>query len=534
MPDLSINELVSRVEDGRIRIPAFQRGFVWEPDRVAYLMDSLFQGYPIGSVLLWRTKNALRTERSLGPFQLAERDPDYPIDYVLDGQQRITSIFGVFQTEIEVEETPDWLPIYYDLAAEPDAQERQFVALPATEVDPVRHFPLATIRDSTAYRTATEPFEGDTLRQIDRMADRFKEVQLPTAVFETDDPATVAIVFERVNRLGVELDTFQLISAWTWSEEFDLKSEFEELAEELKPFGFAGVGEDINLLLRCCAAVVAGDAATTALVNLNGRVVREQFGVIKGGILGAVDFLKANLHVQKLENLPFPSVLVPLTVFFAAPDGTGVQVADPQRQAILRWFWRSAFSRRFSAGVLRNLKADIDAMGALRRDGHSDDLDRISATVDPSYFIGNNFNVRAVNTKVFVLMMAQKEPRTWVSGQPVGLAEVLRNYNRTEFHHVYPQKYLGDQGRNASEISPLANLVFMSAQDNKILGGVAPSKYQPRMTADRVSVILEHALCPANTFNDAYEEFLAERAKLLTSYAFELMGFDEGARTVPV
>ena len=69
----------------------------------------------------------------------------------------------------------------------------------------------------------------------------------------TEDKTAVAIVFERVNQRGVELDTVQLLSAWTWSGDFDLNHKFEELAEQLQPFGFSGVGENKNLLLRCCA-----------------------------------------------------------------------------------------------------------------------------------------------------------------------------------------------------------------------------------------------------------------------------------------
>ncbi|ARO88034.1 DUF262 domain-containing protein [Nitrosospira lacus] len=83
-----------------MRIPAFQRGFVWEPDRVAYLMDGIYKGFPFGSLLFWRTKEELKTERDLGPFKLPPPVEDYPVDYVLHGQQRITSIFGVFQTEL--------------------------------------------------------------------------------------------------------------------------------------------------------------------------------------------------------------------------------------------------------------------------------------------------------------------------------------------------------------------------------------------------------------------------------------------------
>jgi uncharacterized protein with ParB-like and HNH nuclease domain len=98
---LSIRQVIEKVVSGQLRIPKFQRGYVWDAERVAYLMDSIYKGYPFGSMILWRTKSQLRSERDLGPFALPERDPDYPIDYVLDGQQRLTSVFGVFQTDLK-------------------------------------------------------------------------------------------------------------------------------------------------------------------------------------------------------------------------------------------------------------------------------------------------------------------------------------------------------------------------------------------------------------------------------------------------
>ena len=97
---LFIPELVRKIIAGQLRIPSFQRGFVWDADRVAHLMDSIYKGYPFGSLLFWRTKIPLNSERKLGPFQLPAKDPDFPTDYVLDGQQRATSIFGVFQSEL--------------------------------------------------------------------------------------------------------------------------------------------------------------------------------------------------------------------------------------------------------------------------------------------------------------------------------------------------------------------------------------------------------------------------------------------------
>ena len=145
MDTITIRDILDEVLRGQIRIPAFQRGFVWEPDRVAYLMDSIYKRYPFGSLLFWRTREPLKVERDLGPFQLPDPKVDYPVDYVLDGQQRITSIFGVFQTELKMVNPVFWRDVYFDLKADENAQETQFVALRPDEVDVARHFPLNTI-----------------------------------------------------------------------------------------------------------------------------------------------------------------------------------------------------------------------------------------------------------------------------------------------------------------------------------------------------------------------------------------------------
>ncbi len=521
MADLTIREVLDLVPRGQIRIPAFQRGFVWDPSMVAFLMDSLYKGYPFGAVLLWRTREQLKFERKLGPFALPERDPDYPIDYVLDGQQRLTSIFGVFQTEIPPDGTSEWADIYFDLGADADAQETQFLALEINEVDVRRHFPLKTLFLPVDYRRATETFGDRDLVRIDEMQARFKEARIPYQLLTTEDRAKVAIVFERVNRMGVPLDTLQLLTAWTWSEDFDLQHEFEDLREELGPFGFAGVGEDSNLLLRCCAAVLAHDAAPTTLVSLNGAEVRARFGEIVHGIKGAIDFLRSNMHVETIVNLPFSTVLVPLSVFFARAEDRIPAVTDTQRARIIRWFWRACFSRCFSSGVLRNLKEDIDAMAALR-DGRPSTIGDFPVLVTAEYFRRQMFRINSVNTKTFVLMLAQRHPRSFVSGQPVSLAQVLREYNRSEFHHLYPRAYLTQQGISVAEQAPLANFCFLSKADNTALGGTAPSVYWARLPAE-VDSILESALCPASLFSDKYEAFLNERSALLEQLANELI-----------
>ena len=148
-----IRQLLNRVTQGEVRIPAFQRDFVWEPDRVQFLMDSIYKGYPIGTLLFWRSREQLQFDRDLGPYELPEPKEQYPIDYVLDGQQRLTSIFAVFQTELKESSDPKvkWVDIYFDMEAKEAAQDSQFLALLPEEVDESKHFPLKIVFDVTAY-----------------------------------------------------------------------------------------------------------------------------------------------------------------------------------------------------------------------------------------------------------------------------------------------------------------------------------------------------------------------------------------------
>lgn len=491
------------------------------PDRVAYLMDSIYKKYPFGSLLFWRTKEKLTVERDLGPFKLPDPKEDYPVDYVLDGQQRVTSIFGVFQRDLEMKNPAKWQEIYYDLRVDKSVQDTQFFALPPDQVDPDRHFPLNTLFDTVAYRKATDRFDDSTKQKIDDMQAVFKEVRIPLQVFRTEEKATVAIIFERVNRQGVPLDTLQLLSAWTWSEDFQLQEQFQDLAEELEPFGFKDVGADTNLLLRCCAAILKLDASPEALMGLNGVNVRERFSEVVNGVKGAVDYLRAQLNVYSLDNLPFSTILVPLSVFFAI-DGTRERsFTDDQRKQINKWFWRSSFSRRYSSGTLRNLKQDIDEMKKLR-DGEPSDLGSFSVAIGPDFFLENTFVISNVNTKTMILLLAQSQPISFISGNAVNLGETLKAANRAEFHHLMPRSFLQKTSQLKPTESVLANMAFMSRSDNRALGGIAPSAYRTKIKGDEATV-LAHAICPASLFADQYEKFTDERAAMLCQTAQELI-----------
>jgi hypothetical protein len=525
MSSSPISEILTQVLKGQIRIPSFQRGFVWDADRVTYLMDSIYKGYPFGSLLLWQTKHVLKTENDLGPFTLPSAPDDYPVFYVLDGQQRITSIFGVFQGELKPNKAEGWLNVYFDLQANSSPQDSQFTSLQDDQVDHTRHFPLRSLFNVSEYGRLVRKLDDETAERVDAMRSRFQTVLIPAQVTKTEDKASVAIIFERVNRQGVELNTFQLLTAWTWSEDFQLQSAFTDLSDEIASFGFEDIGEDTNLLLRCCSAILTGDSSPTALMNLNGEEVRANFTRITNGIKYAIDYVRSHYKVAKLANLPFSTQLVPLSVFFAIEGSKEVNYTLHQSKLINRWFWRSSFSRRYSSGVIRNINTDVTAMHELRENGDSD-IGDFQPNVGTQFFKWNDFGITSVNTKTFILMLAQNNPLSFQSGAPIDLHNKLKEANRTEFHHLMPRSFVKKSGQRETLVSSLANFAFLSRADNRFLGGEPPSVYRKKMPAN-LGDILERSFVPNSLFEDDLVKFIEERAAILTQEACTLCGLQE-------
>ncbi len=520
----SIRKILDAVVSGEIRIPAFQRGFVWEMDRVAYLLDSIYKGYPFGSLLFWRTRQQLMTERDLGTFTLPPPQADYPIDYVLDGQQRLTSIFTVFQTELAAAENPDWTDIYFDLDATGNPQDSFFEAIPSNvEFDKSRYFPMNVLFDSVKYRAATALLKPEKVAVVDKLQEKFKEVSIPVQLLKSEDRSIVAIVFERINHLGVALDTLQLLSAWTWSEDFDLLDKFRELKEELADFGFEGIGDDADLVLNCVSGILTGEPGAEKLLSLNGSDVRAQFSTVENGIRGAIDFLRTELKVVHLKLLPYPSMFIPLAVFFAEPDGKEVLYTGPTLKAIKRWFWRTCFSGRYTSQTRKTTIHDITQMLKLKN-GQPSTLDAIDVLVEPSFFM-NSFRVGAAATKTFVLLLANNTPKSLVSGKSIELDKVLQRYNRSEFHHIYPRAFLRELGVADQKINVLGNFCILSAAENKNIGRKKPSAYVKELVGDDEAraAALATAFCDANQFNDDYDPFLQLRCERLAKFGTNLI-----------
>ncbi|MCT7958334.1 GmrSD restriction endonuclease domain-containing protein [Laspinema palackyanum] len=520
--DYLIPNLIQDVERGKIRIPSFQRGFVWDPDRVLYFIDSIYKGFPFGSVLIWTTRNPLKTEKNLGPYKLPDNKPEYPLDYVLDGQQRITSIFGVFQNSLSPEQNgnTDWTNLFFEFNSSDSVPFKYLDDY--NNYDRQKYFPLKCVFDPTRLIYAMELADRSLFTQISDLAYKFQKARIPVARFENEEPKYVATVFERINRQGVELNTFQLLSVWNWSEDFDLQDKFREVDEELEQFGFEELGSD--LLLKCCSAVVKQSVNPEDFMKLPGNEVSMNFDKIRNAILTAIDFLEKELNIFSLKMLPMDNILPVLALFFAFSENQLPSKPNEQYEAIKRWFWRACFSRRYAKGGAKSTSIDLAEVQKMK-DGKPHKLGDFDVSLDTSFFLKNYFRMSTVITNTFVLLLAEQEPLNFLQGTKISLRKVLSQANRKEFHHIFPRSFLRSVGISDNDINCLANLSILARNDNNRINNSPPNEYRISMPSDPIKFqkIMSTHFCPIEPFleND-YNRFLERRAELLLQKAKEL------------
>jgi len=517
---LTISKVIDRISSGDIRVPAFQRDFVWEPDQVAFLLDSIYKEFPIGTIILWKTDKRLNTEKNLGYFILPEPKKDYPVNYVLDGQQRLTSLFSVFQTTLKPESN-EWVDIYFDLESDENIQESAFLALDSNEVDLNRHFPVNTFFDSVEYRKATADIDDEKIKKIDLVQRKFLTYIIPDIVFETDDMTNVAIVFERINRAGTELNVFELLSAWSWSDSFDLVEKFDLLQDKIADHGYEDLCNDRDLQLRITSGIIKGNTSPKTILSLKGDEIRDHFEFVENGILGAIDFLKRELNIKHYKMLAFPGIMVPLSSFFATDKKDGQTYTSLQKDKIKKWFWRSLFSRRFSAGVNERQALDIIQIHQLKSDeNHNFSYPPQELKFD---FAKSNFSSGNANSKTLISMLNQKSPHSFLSGARIDLDIVLKKGSKHEYHHIFPKKYLEKLNKTRREINTLSNICFLTRSDNNKISDKSPSEYNKLIKDDKRKYYLESALIPLDFHQINYEEFIGKRTTLLEEYANVLM-----------
>jgi hypothetical protein len=520
-----IEELASRILTGDILLPKFQRDFVWSKEQILELWDSISKNYPVGSVLLWRSREELKAERSIADLKIAQTKEDYPVNYLLDGQQRLSSVCGALYWNGS-DPKSRW-NIAYDLRA------GRFIHLETLDSPPNHQVRLNWLPDPAKFfgQMAGVSSEADaqTLRETgDELFRRFKDYKIATVTLLDMPMNDVAPIFERINSRGTPLTIVDLMRAATWSDAFDLIDSIEEILTSIEEKGFEEI--ERKAVLRSFSAAAGGGFSEGSIDNLRKHSaddLKVAAEATKAAYQKAVDFLSTDLGVPSSKHIPYINQMVVLTEIFRVLP----QPSPAQRLKIKQWFWRTAASGYFGGWNTGNMAADQQTVRKFAK-GELDDLSGGTSDPGTSVWLNQQFRLNTAHAKILSLLLAFNRPLDLLTSQRIDADRALHHTNVKEFHHFFPRDFLVGKGVPLRKINALANFVMLTASSNKRITNRAPSDYLKDVEAQlgsELKIALETNLISdaayAAALNDDYDTFLNERALTISKRVKELAGW---------
>jgi hypothetical protein len=512
-----LRALCDDIEGGEMKVPQFQRKFVWKEEQALDLLDSIASNYPIGSLLLWKTKVKMRVERNIGDFQLPVTDDLEPTDYVLDGQQRLTVIYSCLGAK---EGVPGFAAAY-------DLEKEEFVTLP--DSSPVHVFPLRRMQDMTKvldFRAAllVHP-QGKILHdRFDALLATLTSYKVPVVTLKDLTVEEVCPIFERINSSGTPLSTYDLMVAATWTENFDLNEQTSKIQAALKPKGFDDI--EGGTILKCLSAIHFKGIKREQVLDLRKLKPDEMDALVedtKKSLLKTVDLLVTEFRVYSWDFLPYEALAIVLSyVYSKTPKLTPDHITR-----VRQWFWRSAFSERYRGASEHFVSSDLERIHdfVVNQKGNPDLFGSL-----PSSDIWKTVAFRSNNSRsrAFVLALALKKPRNLTNGTSIDVSEALSIYNQKEFHHIYPRAYLKAL-KAPGEHNAIANFCMLAASENKVISDQDPHTYLPNCIAqldgDAETVFASNLLPSPKTFDYTkadYPTFQLTRAPMIGQLVTDL------------
>lgn len=159
------------------------------------------------------------------------------------------------------------------------------------------------------------------------------------------------------------------------------------------------------------------------------------------------------------------------------------------------------------------------------RDNENFDISSFKCDIPTGFFTDNVFNINSVNSRTFIAMLANNNPKSFISGASVDLSQTLKIASSKEFHHIFPDKYLQKLSLERKDIYQLANFCFLNNADNQKIKDRSPSEYKQFLNPDSIPDVLKSAICPSDTFELDYGEFILKRKAMLMDFANRLINY---------
>jgi hypothetical protein len=508
--------LIADVQTGRYRIPQFQREYVWSKSKVRELFDSIYREFPIGSFFLWdaeRQHNQLfRQLVDLGIPAVGDTDD---VSFILDGQQRITSLYATLQG-LTVNGT-DYRNIVFDLKEEKFKDRTP---------DNKRYVSVSDIWGPGAMKFS-RLIDENYVAAYDRCYQTLRTY--PTSIVEVRDKelADVCKIFRRINQAGKRLDRFDLISAMTFTSYFDLRERFKkDIQNRLDDKLFGGISA-VNVT-QLLALIKHGLCTERYEYSLTTDDIEGYWKDAVASILLAADTLRKNMGVVNSSYLPYGAFLTLLAYYYMK---SGNRAMPPEHlEWAKQWFWRASFAQYYGSGGATKMGRDRDL------------FDKLIAGEKPEFDVPLRLTVQnLVKTRMtwtrtalrnaFICLLATRKPLDLRNNTPLDLvAGGISNFTNNEKHHIFPRAFLKRSGLENVEIHALPNFCFLTAGLNKHILDDEPAKYIPELQGENgeFGKAARSHLLPlgpdSGLLDNDYLKFLKSRGEMLLEEIGRLCG----------
>ena len=515
----SINDIIKCITNGEYRIPRFQRDFVWDIKKSAALLDSIFKGFPISSIILWKTKDELSEIRNLGGVDIPGRDTGRYTSYIIDGQQRLTSLYFSL-LGLKTGSGADFSEMCISLTAS-RGEQLVYETLPK-DASPDDYVNLKALYNATAL---LGPHSEKRLEYYQVL------LQYKISVIEIDDEnldvGEVIEVFERLNLGGKKLNLFSIIAARSYkapddeNSGFDLAVRFEKLNKTLEENNYGKISD--STFLQAIAACLIGKVNKAEILkNLNSSLIMEHCTDVEKSIYAAIEHLKGKNYGVLVSNLlPYQRMLVSFAYFHYK---IGKRHVSPQQERyMVDYFWRCILGKRYNSGADTNMNTDI---GKVQQIVDSETPEQEAITLSPKYIVENG---RFILSSAYVIgmlcLMAQMTPQSFSVGRTINITnDSVSNSSKKQYHHFFPMKSKVIQGNAEYKtvVNNVVNIVFMDAITNDQISNRNPSDYieEFSLSNKHFDETLESHYITLNGYGieeDDFYKFLNSRSKALYS-----------------
>lgn len=582
----SLDDVLKDVSNGKIQLPDFQRGWVWDDSHVRSLLVSIARSFPVGAVMLLETGGETRFQiRPVEGIRLPNNNQEADL-LILDGQQRLTTLTQVLSIDGPVatrNEKGRAIERYYywDIKKALDGVESLDEAIVAVETDrcirenfgrdikldlstPEKeyqqlYFPCRQTLNSDAWEeglqeTCPEQF-GIYMKFRKQVLQAFRNYQLPVIqLHRTTSKEAVCLVFEKVNTGGVPLNVFELVTATYAADGYNLRDDWygsvaRKVASRQKRLGtepMLTVLETTDFLQAIAMLhthkrrkadfaegktgkqVTPVSAKRATILEMPLSAYKEWADPVEEGFKRAAKFLRREC-VRDQRDLPYRTQLAPLAAVLTLIEERWKEPRIYDKLA--RWYWCGVLGELYGGAVETRIANDVEDLLAWIENADAPEPRTVhDAAFRPDRLDRMTSRLSAAYKGLNVLLLREQAKDFFWKGT---ISELDSEDVALDIHHIFPQDWCEKQGISRNLYNTVVNKTPLSYKANRMIGGVAPSAYlsklqkheQVQIDDDTMNGILKsHAIDPVRLRQDDFHGFYAARKQALLALIGQAMG----------